>query len=634
MPLWKFGDAQQKGALSLPASQATAPLENPEEGEMGLVYCEVMEKLVKKLGLPLGDLQEKMKSVYSGRDVRIEFGKLYKLRGGKKQKDLPGVLAIILGVGLSQMDQLLTQLRSENCSLKGDLEQLKNNHHVLQADYQLQKSQMVELRETLAQLKDSVEREEEWQQKHAVQELKIEALKDLVQTSAKNKGRACGECSKVEELRRQIRQQSYQIACLTGSDLDETPDFPFDGKEPFEELSHNLPEASIAVVETRAQTRRRNAQNQQWEEWEQVVTHTPLSGGELKQIVTDLGALSPDPLRWTWRLHQLSLQYNLSDQEIERVILTYPEVRTKWHTYRRHPNPPNPGDRLSVLQGLQNMVQDLMVGTQLRLKAIGDRQGKEDPLEFCHRYLWYQFIARTEPPNNRDEGRTMGDIMQCPWSNQSLKGVLGALQRPERAWIGRVDAAYPLDLATLETDLREARKAVGNVGEESKVKTVGEVRIIKDRWERSGGDSRNRNLWSNQGQRVGNGEERVQVWRKLKDLGENMERWDGAPTRSLKERVEQLQRNQGGKHGSKGEDEGNVKEKEQPFLLFQQELKQLTEALRKVSVLAGRGGYVNWNPEWLKNLAEVRTDIAKALEQADAASRESKITLNQGIKLW
>lgn len=59
-------------------------------------------------------------------------------------------------------------------------------------------------------------REEEWQQKHAVQVLKTEALKDLVQISTRKEHPACGECNKVGELRRQIRKQSYQIACLTG----------------------------------------------------------------------------------------------------------------------------------------------------------------------------------------------------------------------------------------------------------------------------------------------------------------------------------------------------------------------------------------------------------------------------------
>lgn len=52
---------------------------------MGLVFCEVIGKLLEKLGLPIDDLQEKMKSVYSGRNVKIEFGKPYKLRG-KKQR--------------------------------------------------------------------------------------------------------------------------------------------------------------------------------------------------------------------------------------------------------------------------------------------------------------------------------------------------------------------------------------------------------------------------------------------------------------------------------------------------------------------------------------------------------------------
>ncbi|XP_063158483.1 vomeronasal type-2 receptor 26-like [Candoia aspera] len=69
----------------------------------------------------------------------------------------------------------------------------------------------------------------------------------------------------------------------------------------------------------------------------------------------------------------------------------------------------------------------------------------------------------------------MSDVMQCPWSNQSLKGMLGGLQHPEQSWTGHVDAAYPLDLATLETGLREARKTLGSAGEESKVKNVGEV---------------------------------------------------------------------------------------------------------------------------------------------------------------
>lgn len=51
--------------------------------------------------------------------------------------------------------------------------------------------------------------------------------------------------------------------------------------------------------------------------------------------------------------------------------------------------------------------------------------------------------------------------------------------------------------------------------------------------------------------------------------------------------------------------------------------------------LENRGGYVDWNPEWLKNLAEVRADFAKALEHANAASREPKIiTLSQKIELW
>lgn len=71
--------------------------------------------------------------VHSERDITVEFGKLYTLRGGKKHKDVPGVLAIILGVGLIQMDQLLKQVPLENSSLKRNLEQLKNSHHVLQA---------------------------------------------------------------------------------------------------------------------------------------------------------------------------------------------------------------------------------------------------------------------------------------------------------------------------------------------------------------------------------------------------------------------------------------------------------------------------------------------------------------------
>lgn len=42
-----------------------------------------------------------------------------------------------------------------------------------------------------------------------------------------------------------------------------------------------------------------------------------------------------------------------------------------------------------------------------------------------------------------------------------------------------------------------------------------------------------------------------------------MERWDEASTRSLKEQMQQLKRNQQGRHGSEEENERKIKAKEQ-----------------------------------------------------------------------
>lgn len=60
-----------------------------------------------------------MKSPYLERKVKTEFGKLHKSR--ETNKDLPGMLAIVLGVGLIHMERLLIPFQSEN-SLKEDFE--------------------------------------------------------------------------------------------------------------------------------------------------------------------------------------------------------------------------------------------------------------------------------------------------------------------------------------------------------------------------------------------------------------------------------------------------------------------------------------------------------------------------------
>lgn len=136
-------------------------------------------------------------------------------------------------------------------------------------------------------------------------------------------------------------------------------------------------------------------------------------------------------------------------------------------------------------------------------------------------------------------------ISDCQW----LFGELDGLQCPDISW---VDAAYPLNLLTLETDLWNWREAVGNEGR--KVKNVGEKikQVKKERTAeiRISGVIRGR---------LGNGNEHVQMWWKLKDTGANMERWDGASDWSLKKK---LQRNQQGMDESEEESEEQIKKKE------------------------------------------------------------------------